>query len=38
MQAIVRKAGLNSEGRGLSFSLPVSAVAGICHLNNESNP
>jgi len=34
MQAIVRKAGLNSEGRGLSFSLPVSAVTGICHLNN----
>ena len=38
LQAIVHKTGLNREGRGLSFSLPVSAVSGICHLNSEGNP
>ena len=32
MRAIVREAGLNREGRGLTFALPVDDVAGIVHL------
>ncbi len=32
MQAICQAAGLSTEGRGLSFSLPVDEVAGIVHL------
>lgn len=33
MYAIRNKAGLNKEGRGLSFSLPVEDVCGIVHMN-----
>lgn len=32
MQAIVRRTGLTTEGRGLTFSLPVSGVSGISNL------
>ena len=32
MRAIVKEAGLNSEGHGMAFSLPVDDVAGIVHL------
>ena len=32
MQAICEKAGLNTEGKGMTFSLPVDEVAGIAHL------
>ncbi|MBR0597954.1 P-II family nitrogen regulator [Sinanaerobacter chloroacetimidivorans] len=31
MHSIVEKAGLKTEGRGLSFALPVADVAGIVH-------
>lgn len=33
MKAIVDNAGLNTEGHGLCFSLPVEDWSGICHLN-----
>lgn len=33
MQAIARKVGLNSEGSGITFSLPVTDIAGIAHFN-----
>lgn len=33
MHAIRDEAGLNKEGRGLSFSLPVDDVCGIVHMN-----
>ena len=33
MQAIVRRVGLNSEGAGITFSLPVTETAGIAHFN-----
>ncbi len=32
MQAIVKSAGLDTEGHGITFSLPVDEVAGIAHL------
>lgn len=32
MQAICEKAGLNTQGKGLSFAVPVEEVAGIVHL------
>lgn len=32
MQAIAKEAGLNKEGRGLSFSMPVDDVVGIVHM------
>lgn len=32
MQAIKKEAGLNKEGRGLSFSLPVDEICGIVHM------
>ena len=32
IRAIVQEAGLNKEGRGLTFALPVDDVAGIVHL------
>ncbi|MBC8535849.1 P-II family nitrogen regulator [Feifania hominis] len=35
MRAICREAGLDTPGCGLSFSLPVSAVAGISHMGQE---
>ncbi|MBQ8749996.1 MAG: P-II family nitrogen regulator [Clostridia bacterium] len=34
MQAICKSAGLDTEGQGLCFSLPVEDWSGICHLNN----
>ena len=34
MQSIVKRVGLTAEGAGLTFSLPVTNVAGIAHLNN----
>lgn len=34
MQAICDKAGLDTEGHGLVFSIPVEDWSGICHLNN----
>ena len=37
MKAICAGAGLNTEGRGLSFSLPVTDVAGIVHLTKDSD-
>ncbi|MGN1227797.1 MAG: hypothetical protein ACI4TX_04045, partial [Christensenellales bacterium] len=33
MQAICKSAGLNTEGQGLCFSIPVEDWSGICHLN-----
>lgn len=33
MRAIARKVGLNSEGAGITFSLPVTDIAGIAHFN-----
>ncbi len=33
MKAIVHKVGLNSEGAGIVFTLPVTNVAGIAHFN-----
>ena len=36
MKAITLGAGLNTEGKGLTFSLPVEDVAGIVHLMKES--
>ena len=35
MQAIARGAGLNSEGHGLIFSLPVSDVMGVARMMEE---
>lgn len=32
MAAIAEGAGLNTQGKGLTFSLPVDEVAGIVHL------
>ena len=34
MQAIVKRVGMTTEGAGITFSLPVTNVAGIAHLNN----
>ena len=34
MQAITKNAGLDTEGHGLCFSIPVEDWSGICHLNN----
>ncbi len=31
MHSIVAAAGLNTEGKGLSFALPIAEVAGIVH-------
>lgn len=33
MKAIVRRVGLDTEGAGITFSLPVSETAGIAHFN-----
>lgn len=33
MHAIRNEVGLNKEGRGLSFSMPVEDVCGIVHMN-----
>lgn len=35
MQAICEKAGLNTQGKGLSFSMPVDDVMGIVHMTPE---
>lgn len=37
MKSICKGAGLTTEGRGLSFSLPVDDVRGIVHLMQEDN-
>lgn len=37
MQAICKNAGLNTEGHGLCFSVPVEDWSGICHLNTMMN-
>lgn len=34
MQAICKEAGLDTEGHGLCFSIPVEDWSGICHLNS----
>lgn len=34
MQAIVRHNGLSTEGAGITFSLPVTNVAGIANINS----
>lgn len=34
MQSIVQRVGMTTEGAGITFSLPVTNVAGIAHLNN----
>lgn len=36
MQSIVKRVGMESEGAGITFSLPVTDVEGIAHLNNPS--
>ena len=36
MKAITQGAGLTTEGKGLSFSLPVDDVAGIVHMMSET--
>lgn len=33
MKAIARNVGLDSEGAGITFSLPVTDIAGIAHFN-----
>ena len=38
MQAICTAAGLFTEGRGMSFSLPVDEVAGIVHWQQADGP
>ncbi len=35
LYAIAKEAGLNQEGRGLSFSLPVEDVVGIVHADKD---
>ena len=35
LHAVAKEAGLNKEGRGLSFSLPVDDVVGIVHMATE---
>lgn len=35
MQSIKERAGLNKEGRGISFALPVDDVCGIVHLEKD---
>ncbi|MDD2569243.1 MAG: P-II family nitrogen regulator [Clostridia bacterium] len=35
MRAITKGAGLNSEGKGLTFSLPVDDVLGIVHMTKQ---
>ena len=37
MQAICKEAGLDTEGHGLCFSIPVEDWSGICHLTNQNN-
>ncbi len=37
MQAICKNAGLDTEGHGLCFSVPVEDWSGICHLNKMMN-
>ena len=37
MQAICKNAGLDTEGHGLCFSVPVEDWSGICHLNTMMN-
>ena len=34
MQAILKRVGMDSEGQGITFSLPVSDVEGIARLTN----
>lgn len=34
MQSIVKRVGMESEGAGITFSLPVTDVAGIANINN----
>ncbi len=36
MRAICEHAGLSTEGRGLSFSVPVDEVRGIAHLEQDN--
>ena len=36
MQAITRGAGLNSEGQGLVFSLPVTDVMGVARMMQDA--
>ncbi len=36
MQSIVRASGLNTEGRGLVFSLPVTDVMGVVRMTNQT--
>ena len=38
MAAIAEGAGLNTQGRGLTFSLPVDQVSGIVHLLSPTQP
>ncbi len=37
LHAIAKEAGLNKEGRGLSFSLPVEDVVGVVHFAKGEN-
>lgn len=37
MQNIVKRVGMDTEGAGLTFSLPVTNVEGISHLTNFSD-
>lgn len=34
MQSIVKRVGMDTEGAGITFSLPVTNVAGIAHINS----
>ncbi len=36
MQNIVKRVGMDSEGAGITFSMPVTNVEGIAHLTNPS--
>ena len=35
MRAICEKSNLNTEGKGISFSLPINKVVGIAHINKQ---
>ena len=37
MKSICEKSNLNTEGKGISFSLPINKVVGIAHINKKTD-
>ena len=37
MKSICEKSNLNTEGKGISFSLPINKVMGIAHINKKTD-